>query len=295
MSLTINNLQAQLNNFSGQSYVVANMGGQQATTSLVPGSNPTWQQPLSFNVPPNGNNVIDLSIYPDGSNDINGYIGKALVSADPMVAQGSGSDWFNLADSTGQNVGKINVGWGAPQSQNFGGVQAPQQVSTHAGLLNNHDLHGTEPDDYKGPMWRGPGYGALHTRTGNDLPDYNNSGGNVNAGTLHVRPMKAKLSHNLDHFSQQDPYVIVELGNKVQQSSVHPQGGQNPTWNDNLTYNLDGSEKDAIIKIFDHDQYSEHDYIGGRMIPANKLFDSQSGQKWVLVIWLHKLPQRLML
>jgi hypothetical protein len=429
-TLQINQLQASLPtvNPAEQTYLVAELNGQQQTTSLASGNNPVWNDPITLSAPGSGN-VMDLTVYRNGTNDAHNYIGKARVSADPMVMSGNGNDWFDLADATGRQTGKVNVSWTGPTA-GLGGQQAVvQQHSNHPGLLTYSDVHDTEPDNFRGPMWSGPeaGYGTMTTnrvvrsggpgtltirpiegrfnenldrfsnmdpylminiggqqaktqvhveggktprwndtlnfnlvggettvdvyaidqdignpddfigkssyplsqftstsqgrqwfpmknyfggdagqvlldwtysggqaietvtslapqittRTGDDLPDYHNPDGYAQAGTLHVRPMQAQLSHNLDHYSKQDPYVIVEVGDKVNQTQVHSLGGKAPVWNDNLTFQLDGSEKDVILKVFDYDQYSEHDYIGGRMLPANKMFDTQSGQKWV--------------
>ena len=182
---------------------------------------------------------------------------------------------YNTAPAFNQRTGVVV---GANNQPQVGGA-------FNNNLVSHQDLYNTENGNaVQGPYWRGPalnGQAQVTTQAASNLPNYPTNSAPLDAGTLHIRPLQAQLTHNLDHFSAQDPYVEVVVGDQAQTSSTANFGGQNPQWADNLTYNLNGSEKDLILKVWDHDEHSKPDYIGGRMIPAREVFNAPSGQKWV--------------
>ena len=66
-------------------------------------------------------------------------------------------------------------------------------------------------------------------------------------------PKNANLLENLDQGKNQDPYVIIKVGNSQKQNAPHYQGGLRPVWkNKSLTFDLNG-EKEAIIMVVDYD------------------------------------------
>jgi len=271
---------------------------QDTTTELAPGNTPAWAE--AFNVPLNGG-PIPVNVCQDTTDTVNPFykLGTANIDSSTIGGPGtSGSGQAPVVDDNGQNAGILNYNWTnttpVPQPPAPAPVApapvapapvapapVPQQQVNPSWYVDPNAQ--TEPDNFRGPMWRGPTLGGNNVQTYSDpnLPAYPTGSAPLGQGTLHVRPLTARLTHNLDHYSAQDPYVVCHVGDQVQQTAPNPLGGQEPVWNDNLTYNLNGTESDLVLKVYDKDQYSQDDYIGGRMVPAKEVFDAPAGQKWV--------------
>ena len=49
-------------------------------------------------------------------------------------------------------------------------------------------------------------------------------------GTLFIRCMHAKLTHDTETFGKMDPYVKVTIGGQSQKTKTHNSGGKTPRW-----------------------------------------------------------------
>ncbi|ORZ37509.1 C2 domain-containing protein, partial [Catenaria anguillulae PL171] len=68
-----------------------------------------------------------------------------------------------------------------------------------------------------------------------------------------------------DHFTSQDPYLCVTVGNRTKQTGVHSRGGSHPTWNQCLTFRVTESQLDLEslhLECYDFDYFTKDDLIG---------------------------------
>ena len=63
-------------------------------------------------------------------------------------------------------------------------------------------------------------------------------------------------------FGNADPYVICSLGDEDRKTSVCPGGGQNPEWNENISFQNIGNESTLNIYLYDKDTTGIDRYMG---------------------------------
>ena len=79
--------------------------------------------------------------------------------------------------------------------------------------------------------------------------------------TLKVQPVCAKLKKDQDFFGKMDPYCQVHIGSQAKKTKVAKDGGKTPVWNDELFFDLNGSETVVNFHIFDRDLMSKNDHL----------------------------------
>lgn len=98
-------------------------------------------------------------------------------------------------------------------------------------------------------------------------------------GTLTVRPIAAQLTKDQDWFGRQDPYCVIEVGSQKQRSRTHTDGGKNPSWNDSLSFQING-EQQVHISVFDRDILTRDDFICDTTIPLMTVFQRRQHSEW---------------
>jgi len=77
-----------------------------------------------------------------------------------------------------------------------------------------------------------------------------------------------------------DPFVVVELNGKKQQTKVHNNGGKKPVWNDTLTFSLLGSETFVKILVYDKDPFS-NDFVCQATVPLHPILEKKHQSSWI--------------
>ncbi|KAK9729684.1 hypothetical protein K7432_000090 [Basidiobolus ranarum] len=80
-------------------------------------------------------------------------------------------------------------------------------------------------------------------------------------GTLEVRPCKGRDLRVVQKIGKQDPFLQFELGNGRQRTKADKNGGQKPTWNERLTFEIVEGVHKVVVKCFDQN-LREHAFIG---------------------------------
>jgi len=97
------------------------------------------------------------------------------------------------------------------------------------------------------------------------------------SGTLIIKPIQGKLTHDTDTFTKMDPYCQVILGDQVIKGKVCASGGKTPKWEDSITLKYSG-EPVCFVELRDKDAVSADEIIGVCQIDLHTLSDQSS--KW---------------
>ncbi|CAD8116220.1 unnamed protein product [Paramecium sonneborni] len=103
----------------------------------------------------------------------------------------------------------------------------------------------------------------------------------VGSGTLMIKPLKAKLTHDTEFLGKMDPYCKVIIGNQTQRTREHTDAGKHPTWNQSLSFRRT-NEYLAEIQVWDSDEVSKDDLVGETSIALQKyLVDTPIPAEWI--------------
>jgi len=80
-------------------------------------------------------------------------------------------------------------------------------------------------------------------------------------GILRIKPLSAKLTHETGSFGRMDPYVKIKIGDKFQKTLADRGGHLEPSWDDELVFELDGSTNEVQIQV-KNETIIFDDYIG---------------------------------
>lgn len=102
--------------------------------------------------------------------------------------------------------------------------------------------------------------------------------------TLYLYSKYANLLENFeeDVGKNQDPFVIIHIGEQVYKTSPHYDGGLNPYWENPMKFDLNG-EKEALVRLMDWDGFNDQneevsDCIGDVKLDLTKLESLGSGE-----------------
>ncbi|ORY05627.1 hypothetical protein K493DRAFT_274864 [Basidiobolus meristosporus CBS 931.73] len=98
-------------------------------------------------------------------------------------------------------------------------------------------------------------------------------------GTLEVRPCKGRDLKVVQKIGKQDPFLQIEIGNKRQRTKADRNGGQKPTWNERLSFDVTEGVHRVIVKCFDQN-LREHAFIGEGEIDFGPALTYYQLDKW---------------
>jgi hypothetical protein len=107
-------------------------------------------------------------------------------------------------------------------------------------------------------------------------------------GSLIIRPICAKLTHDTETFGKMDPYCVVKLGSQVQRSAVASNAGKFPNWQDALAFRK--TNEDLLsISVWDRDDATSDDLVGETTIPLSRLITNNGHfEDWIELIYKGK-------
>ena len=97
----------------------------------------------------------------------------------------------------------------------------------------------------------------------------------MNQGTLIVRPQFGNFAFDGDSVGTADPYIVCQIGNQKQQTSVCNDGGKNPRWQDTLQFHVNG-EQSMTFSVMDRDHFSAGDLLGQGQINLMDVYQRRS-------------------
>ncbi|MCO5602284.1 hypothetical protein L7F22_056413 [Adiantum nelumboides] len=97
----------------------------------------------------------------------------------------------------------------------------------------------------------------------------------VHHGVLEIHLIEAHNLIDSDSFAgKSDPYAIVHCHKEHQKSRVCEGKQGDPVWDETFSFQVDSDVTDAMIKLFDKDDFQSDDPLGTVVIPLHKVFVS---------------------
>ncbi|KAI5055630.1 hypothetical protein GOP47_0029151 [Adiantum capillus-veneris] len=95
----------------------------------------------------------------------------------------------------------------------------------------------------------------------------------VHHGVLEIHLIEAHGLIDSDSFAgKSDPYAIVYCHKEHQKSRVIEGKQGEPVWDETFSFQVDSDVTDALIKLFDKDDFQADDPLGSVVIPLHKVF-----------------------
>jgi len=107
------------------------------------------------------------------------------------------------------------------------------------------------------------------------------------SGTLIVKPLQGKLTHNTDTFTKMDPYCVVTCGSSSAKTSIHNGGGKTPVWKDTLTLKKSQNDSKLYIEVKDKDPLKD-DLAGVCEIPLADVVKNGKTASWYDIFYKGK-------
>ncbi|CAG9318375.1 unnamed protein product [Blepharisma stoltei] len=102
----------------------------------------------------------------------------------------------------------------------------------------------------------------------------------TSSGTLIVRPICAKLTHDTETFGKMDPYCVVTIGGQKHRTVVAHSAGKYPNWQDQLVFTK-SSEDIISFEVWDKDTASADDLIGEASLAIATILAKPNYEEWV--------------
>ncbi|CAG9333549.1 unnamed protein product [Blepharisma stoltei] len=102
----------------------------------------------------------------------------------------------------------------------------------------------------------------------------------TSSGTLIIRPICAKLTHDTETFGRMDPYCVITVGRQKHRTVVAKSAGKFPNWEDQLSY-MKTNEDTMKIEVWDKDTASSDDLIGETTLALNTVISKSNYEEWV--------------
>src|SRR5438105_2152083 len=94
-------------------------------------------------------------------------------------------------------------------------------------------------------------------------------------GALVVKPMFGTFSCEEKNTNKENPFLVLEVGTQTQRTKVCCGGGKNPTWNDTLTFQVNGDQM-LTFKLMEKDWETTDDEIGIGQVNLIDVFQCRS-------------------
>jgi len=73
-------------------------------------------------------------------------------------------------------------------------------------------------------------------------------------------------------FGKSDPYVLVSIGDdKIERTRVHPKGGTDPVFNQDLVFDITGDEPQITITVYDKETTGTDRFMGEYTAPMSQI------------------------
>ena len=96
---------------------------------------------------------------------------------------------------------------------------------------------------------------------------------------LDVKAVDAILKRDTELFGQMDPFVQIEIGEKVQRTTAHKKGGKKPNFNGEILRFQIKDEVQMKVTVFDEEAFkSKHDLVGEATIDLAKILAGEVEQ-----------------
>ncbi|RHY33751.1 hypothetical protein DYB32_001425 [Aphanomyces invadans] len=97
---------------------------------------------------------------------------------------------------------------------------------------------------------------------------------------LHLRAVSGRNLYDAQLFGKQDPFCKIQVGNQVQKTKVHDNGGRFPVWNEKFIFRVNDPQLDQIVITIEDKNVLDNAYIGQCRVPVNSFLHGQVVDQW---------------
>ena len=102
-------------------------------------------------------------------------------------------------------------------------------------------------------------------------------------GTIHIKPIEAKLIRNTSKVIGMDPYCMVKIGNKIEKSDVNYNGGTHPHWNDTLIIDVENELK-CVVELRDKTMILPDATVGVVELNLKEIENKGDSSQWYILL-----------
>jgi len=102
-------------------------------------------------------------------------------------------------------------------------------------------------------------------------------------GTIHIKPIEAKLTRNTSKVIGMDPYCIVKIGNKTEKSEVNYNGGIHPHWDETLSLNVENELK-CLVELKDKTLILPDSSVGVVELNLKEIENKGDFSQWYILL-----------
>lgn len=107
----------------------------------------------------------------------------------------------------------------------------------------------------------------------------NNEYGIMKDSTLTVTVIECKDLVPMDYGGTSDPYCILEVGNKVIETSIKKKN-LNPHWDESFSFPIETGKEILTITVMDEDKIKSDDFEGRIQIRVSELANQKTKEQW---------------
>ncbi|KAF0699631.1 Aste57867_9814 [Aphanomyces stellatus] len=97
---------------------------------------------------------------------------------------------------------------------------------------------------------------------------------------LQVSVRAARNIHDGQMIGRQDPYCVVQVGNRVFNTAVNQNGGTNPVWQNTFLFNVYDPQTEELDIVIKDQGWISDSHIGTARIPINAFLHGQFVDQW---------------
>ena len=101
-----------------------------------------------------------------------------------------------------------------------------------------------------------------------------------NRAMLTIWPLKANISTTDYLYSNLHPYLVFKIGNDRKVTEIDDYGGHTPTWNEPISFYLEGWERAMEIKCYNHSRLGRDTLLTTCVIDIKELLLEGAGEDW---------------
>lgn len=118
---------------------------------------------------------------------------------------------------------------------------------------------------------------------------------NIPSGTLIVKPLMAKLTHNTELIGRMDPYIRVSASTNYQDTEICHNGHKTPSWSSKLGFRV-GVHDVITFEVWNKNRFRKDSLIGTGSTSTNNLLGKHEHiNKWIPLSYLNGIAGELLL
>ena len=105
---------------------------------------------------------------------------------------------------------------------------------------------------------------------------------------LVIKPTTADLTHDVDLIRRMDPLLEIEIGGEIYRTGVHEDGGKHPRWQEVISHQVKGTEREMSIKVLSRDKPGKFEIVGDGKLSLSDTISKRTTSEWYQIFYKNK-------